>query len=74
METCALAAVCLRTTTAKRFKLLENATALIWKLLRVAESTFRKLKGAELLPAVYAGAQHVNGVKRPVSPQQRLAA
>jgi hypothetical protein len=29
----------------------------IWKLLPVAESTFRRLKGAELLPAVYAGEQ-----------------
>ena len=31
---------------------------LIWKILQVAESTFRRLKGAELLPAVYAGAQY----------------
>jgi len=45
-----------RTTAAKRFKKVENATALIWKILQVAESTFRKLKGAELLPAVYAEA------------------
>jgi hypothetical protein len=39
---------------AKRFKKVENATALIWKLLQAAESTFRRLKRAELLPAVYA--------------------
>jgi len=68
------ATVRLRTTAAKRFKKVENATALIWKLLQVAESTFRRLKGAELLPAVYAGAQYVNGVPRIVKPQQRLAA
>ncbi len=68
------AAVRLRTTAAKRFKKVENATALIWQLLRVAESTFRKLKGAEVLPAVYVGEQYVDGVKRTVSPQQRLAA
>jgi putative transposase len=49
------ATVRLRTTAAKRFKKVENATALIWKMLQVAESTFRRLKGAELLPAVYAG-------------------
>src|SRR5919205_561729 len=55
------ATVRLRTTAAKRFKKVENATALSWKMLQVAESPFRKLKGAELLPAVYAGAQYVDG-------------
>jgi putative transposase len=68
------ASVRLRTTAAKRFKKVENATALIWKLLQVAESTFRRLKGAELLPAVYAGEQYVDGGKRTVSLRQRLAA
>jgi len=68
------ATVRLRTTAAKRFKKVENATALIWKILQVAESTFRKLKGAELLPAVYAGEQYRDGVKRPMSPRPRLAA
>jgi putative transposase len=68
------ATVRLRTTVAKRFKKVENATALIWKLLQVAESTFRRLKGAELLPAVYAGEQYRDGLKHPVRPQQRLAA
>src|SRR6058998_1879074 len=52
------ATVRLRTTAAKRFKKVENATALIWKMLQVAESTFRRLKGAEILPAVYAGAPY----------------
>ena len=56
------AAVRLRTTAAKRFKRVENATALIWKLMQVAESSFRKLKGTELLPAVYAGAPDRDGV------------
>jgi transposase-like protein len=55
----------LRTTAAKRFKKVENATALIWKMLQVAESTFRKRKGAELLPAVYAGEQYFDGVNGP---------
>jgi transposase-like protein len=68
------ATVRLRTTAAKRFKKVENATVLIWKLLQVAESAFRRLKGAELLPAVYAGAQCIDGMKRTMSPQQRLAA
>jgi putative transposase len=61
------ATVRLRITAAKRFKKVENATALIWKILQVAESTFRKLKGAELLPAVYAGAQYGDGVPRATS-------
>ena len=68
------ATVRLRTTAAKRFKKAENATALIWKILQVAESTFRRLKGAELLPAVYAGAQYKDGVQRRTSPPQQLAA
>src|SRR5215213_8947471 len=68
------ATVRLRTTAAKRFKKVENATALIWKSLQVAESTFRKLKGAELLPAVYAAVPYAAGVKKPSPVQQRIAA
>jgi putative transposase len=67
------ATVRLRTTAAKRFKKVENATALIWKMLQVAESTFRRLKGAELLPAVYAGAQWVDGAPRATSTQKMAA-
>jgi hypothetical protein len=61
-------------TAAKQFKKVENTTALIWKLLQVVESTFRRLKGAELLPAVFAGVQYVDGVQRTMSARQRLAA
>ena len=68
------ATVRLRTTAAKRFKKVENATALIWKILQVAESTFRRLKGAELLPAVYAGAQYVDGMRLRASTRQPRAA
>ena len=68
------ATVRLRTTAAKRFKKVENATALIWKILQVAESTFRRLKGAELLPAVYAGGQYVDGRPRSTSTRPQLAA
>lgn len=68
------ATVRLRTTAAKRFKKVENATAVIWKLLQVAESAFRRLKGAELLPAVYAGARYVDGVKQVTRTPQKLAA
>jgi putative transposase len=69
------AAVRLRTTAAKRYKKVENATAVIWKLLRVAESRFRKINAPELAAEVARGAVYENGV--PVTPQQersRLAA
>jgi transposase-like protein len=65
------ATVRLRTTAAKRFKKVENATALIWKLLQVAESTFRRLKGAA---AVFAGEQYRDGLKHTMNPRQPLAA
>lgn len=56
-------AIRLRTDAARRFKKVENATAMIWKLLKVAEKGFRTLKGSLLLPEVYAGTQFVDGVK-----------
>jgi putative transposase len=62
------------TTAAKRFKRVENATALIWKILQVAESTFQRLTGAELLPAVHAGAQWVDGGLKTQGAYQKLAA
>src|SRR5262249_4844396 len=68
------ATVRLPTTAAKRFKRVEHATALIWKILQVAESTFRRLKGAELLRAVSAGAQCVDGVLKTRRAPQQLAA
>jgi putative transposase len=68
------AVVRLRTTAAKRFKKVENATALIWKMLQVAESSFRRLKGAELLPTVYTGVQYVDGLQRATTTRQKIAA
>lgn len=56
------AAVRLRTSAAKRFKRVENACALIWKLLGVAEKTFRKLNAPHELKDVAAGMTYVNGV------------
>lgn len=53
----------LRTDAAKRFKKIQNATAMIWKLLQVAEKSFRTLKGFWLLSDVYAGRKFVDGVK-----------
>jgi hypothetical protein len=40
----------------------------------MAESTFRRLKGAELLPDVYAGVQYVDGAPPNSSRQQKMAA
>jgi putative transposase len=67
------ATVRLRTTAAKRFKKVEYATAFIWKILQVIQSTFRRLKGAKLLPAVYANVQYVDGVRRTQKAQQQMA-
>jgi transposase-like protein len=58
------ASVRLRTDAAKRFKKVQNATAMIWKLLQVAEKNFRTLKGYWLLSDVYNGKTFVNGVEK----------
>lgn len=66
------ASVRLRTAAAKRFKKVPSATALIWKILMVAEKRFRKLNAPHLLPAVYAGKPFENGLA--VSKGRKLAA
>jgi len=67
------AAVRLRTAASKRFKKVENATAMIWKVLLVAESRFRKLNAPGLLGAVYAGQGFVDG-KAVTRESQKVAA
>jgi transposase-like protein len=57
------ATVRLRTTAAKRYKKVKNATAVIWKTLLVAEKSFRKLNAPELLPEVAEGAVYVKGIR-----------
>jgi transposase-like protein len=57
------AAVRLRTAAAKRFKKVENATAVIWKTLLVAEQRFRRLDAPERLPKVAEGVVYVDGVR-----------
>jgi len=54
----------LRTDASKRFKKVQNATAMIWKLLLVAEKNFRTLKGYWLLPEVYTGKKFIDGVAK----------
>lgn len=46
------AVVRLRTHGRQALQKVANATALIWKVLCVAEKTFRRLNAPELLPAV----------------------
>lgn len=66
------ASVRLRTSAAKRFKKVESATALIWKLLTVAEKRFRRLDAPHLLTHVYEGKEFRDG--KPVSSRQPKAA
>lgn len=66
------ASVRLRTGAAKRYKKVESATALIWKLLTVAEKRFRRLDAPHLLSDVYEGRKFVDG--KPVPSQQRKVA
>lgn len=67
------ASVRLRTTAAKRFKRVDNATALIWRLLMVAEKRFRKLNAPHLLEAVYEGRRFEDGMPVPEG-RRRVAA
>ena len=56
------AALRLRTDAAKRYKRVDRAIAVIWKMLMVAESRFRRLKASELMRDVYQGAKYNDGV------------
>ncbi len=67
------ALVRLRTDAAKRFKKTENATALIWRLLLLAERRFRKLHAAHLANEVYRGVAYTDGVKIAKSNQKAAA-
>ncbi len=66
------AAVRLRTSAAKRFKKVTNATALIWRLMMVAEQRFRRLNAPKLMEEVYRGTQFIDG--QPVVTHRRAAA
>jgi len=49
------AALRLRTDAAKRYKKVENATVVIWKMLMLAERRFRRLNAPEKLMQIYLG-------------------
>ena len=57
------AALRLRTGAAKRFKKVSNATAVIWKMLMLAEKRFRKLDATDKLKQVFLGIQFKDGVE-----------
>ena len=57
------AALRLRTDAAKRFKKVERATAVIWKMLMVAQKRFRRLNAPELLAKVHAGVRYEDGIE-----------
>ena len=67
------AALRLRTDAARRYKRVDRAIAIVWKMLMVAEKRFRRLQAPELMADVYLGAQYVDGtaVEAPV---ERIAA
>ena len=52
---------------------VENAQAVIWKMLLVAEQRFRRLKAPELMKDVYQGAKYVNGVPVNQVPEEKAA-
>ena len=56
------AALRLRTDAAKRYKRVDRAIAVIWKMLMVAEQRFRRLKAPELIEDAYLGAQYADGI------------
>jgi putative transposase len=53
----------LRTAASKRYKKVENATALIWKMLMVAEQRFRKLNAPDKLKQVFQGVEFKEGIE-----------
>jgi len=57
------AALRLRTDAAKRYKSVANATAILWKLLLVAERRFRRLNAPERLKDVFRGVKYQDGIQ-----------
>lgn len=65
------ASVRLRTGASKRYKKIDAASTMIWKLLMVAEKTFRRLRSPDLLAEVHAGANYADGVKIALAQEQQ---
>lgn len=58
-----MAALRLGTGAAKRFKRMERGTAVIWKMLMVAQTRFRRLSAPDLLAKACAGARFEDGIE-----------
>ena len=63
----------LRTDAAKRFKRVDRAIAVIWKMLMVAENRFRRLKASELMKDVFLGAVYKDGIVIEPTPEKVAA-
>ena len=57
------AALRLRTDAAKRYQKVEHATAVIFKMLLLAEGRFRRLAAPERMKQVYLGVQFRDGIE-----------
>jgi transposase-like protein len=57
------AALRLRTDAAKRYKGMDRATAVVRKMLMVAQRKFRRLNAPELLKQVYLGVEYADGIE-----------
>jgi hypothetical protein len=64
-------AVRLRTDASRRFKKTDNAEAMIWKLLTVAEQSWRKLNAPELMQDVYHGTRFKDGIAVQTKPNRQ---
>lgn len=62
----------LRTDASRRYKKVEQATAMIWKTIQIAEKRFQKLNRWEMLKEVKEGAQYSDGIR--VKDEQEEAA
>jgi len=54
----------LRTDAVKRFKKVQNATAMIWKLLQGAQKSFRSVEGFWLLQSIYDSSVFEDGIAK----------
>jgi hypothetical protein len=60
----------IRTDAAKRYKKVENATAVIWKMLLLAEEKFRKPDAPEKTKEIYLGIDFLEGIE--TKPEEAL--
>jgi len=68
------AALRLRTDAAKRYKKVENATAVIFKMRMLAERRFRRLNAPDQMKQVFLGVQFKDGIEVKQEGEQRVAA